>query len=187
MMNLFSNKKGRAAKTAKKAAKQAEEDGKPNWPSLSPAPSFPAGYADQKVQQPEGGGLADTQSLELITSFVPPLHLQALSLHACPASVAGKQQYSMHQSQLCRLKSCRNLVESCKRMWLLQGPTSPEAVAEDDDFSVLPTPLNYPCPVEHGNVDNVSLTSNAVAELDGEMPALTLSPCTPPSPSPAGC
>ena len=82
MMGLFSNKKQRAAKNAKKAAQQAEDDGgKPNWPSLSPAPSFPSGYADQKVQQPDSGGLADTQSLELITSFVPPLQLQARPLH----------------------------------------------------------------------------------------------------------
>ena len=81
MMGLFSNKKARAAKNAKKAAQQAEDEGKPNWPSLSPAPSFPSGYADQKVQPPDGNDLADTQSLELITSFVPPLQLQARPLH----------------------------------------------------------------------------------------------------------
>ncbi len=76
-MNFFTTKKGKAAKNAKKAAKQAaaDEDGRANWPSLSPAPSVTVLSLDEKALQPEAAGGSRAHD-DLIPSFAPSAHLQ---------------------------------------------------------------------------------------------------------------
>ena len=79
MINFFSTKKGKTGRSARRAAKQAEEeDAKPNWPSLSPAPSMNPMCLEEKTPVAEGAALLTSRSHEdLIPSFAPPAHLQA--------------------------------------------------------------------------------------------------------------